>query len=327
MEKQNHPLISVIVPVYNVEEYLPYCLDSIIQQTYDNLEIILINDGSTDGSKLICKKYVEKDQRIRLINQKNKGLSGARNTGLDNCIGEYITFIDSDDYIVNDYIEYLYSMITEDVTISMCNSKIVNSYDKKNLESSIGEVKTLNQKEYFKMTLYNVRYLSAWGKLFHRRHFTRIRFPEGMLNEDIYIMGDIFSNIDNIFLGTSEKYKYVKRLGSITTGKFSERKFDLVKANEKYCNIVVNIYDDLEMDSIIYKNHAKSALAKQMTYKNYKTYNYFVRDLIRSSRKNLTNIIKKNDCPFAEKMLTVIDSTNFIIIKLFWWIFDFLCKR
>ena len=327
MEKQNHPLISVIVPVYNVEKYLSYCLDSIIQQSYDNLEIILINDGSTDGSKSICEEYVEKDQRIRLINQKNKGLSGARNTGLDNCIGEYITFIDSDDYIVNDYIEYLYSMITEHVTISMCNSKIVKSYDNKNLESSVGEIKSLNQKEYFKMTLYNVRYLSAWGKLFHKKHFTRIRFPEGMLNEDIYIMGDIFSNIDNIVLGTSDKYKYVKRLNSITTGKFSERKFDLVKANEKYCNIVVNIYDDLEIDSIIYKNHAKSALTKQMSYKNFKTYKYFVKELIKSSRKNLTSIIKKNDCPFAEKILTVIDSTNFIIIKLFWWIFDFSRKR
>lgn len=327
MEKQNHPLISIIVPVYNVEKYLSYCLDSIIQQTYDNLEIILINDGSTDGSKSICEEYLKKDQRISLINQKNKGLSGARNTGLDNCIGEYITFIDSDDYIVNDYIEYLYSMITGDITISMCNSEIVNSYDKKKLKSSIGKIKILSQKEYFKMTLYNVRYLSAWGKLFHKSHFARIRFPEGMLNEDIYIMGDIFSNIDNLFLGTSDKYKYVKRLDSITTGKFSERKFDLVKANEKYCNIVVNIYDDLEMDSIIYKNHAKSALAKQMTYKNYKTYKPFVRQLIKSSRKNLTSIIKKNDCPFIEKMLAVIDTTNFFIIKLFWRIFDLSHKR
>lgn len=327
MRKSNNALISVIVPVYNVEKYLSYCLDSIVQQTYDNLEIILINDGSNDNSKLICERYVEKDQRIKLINQQNKGLSGARNTGIDNCAGEYITFIDSDDYVVNDYIEYLYSMITERVSISMCNSKIVNNYDVKNFKSSTGKIKTISQKEYFKMTLYNVRYLSAWGKLFHKSYFTSVRFPDGMLNEDIYIMGNIFSTVDTISLGTSDKYKYVKRQGSITTGKFNEKKFDLIKANEKYCDIVVNIYTDLEIDSIIYKNHAKSALTKQMTYKDFKTYKGFVKKLIKSSRKNLSNIIKKNDCPFAEKMLTVIDSTNYFIIKLFWRFFDVTHKR
>ena len=105
----NKPKISVIVPVYNVDRYLEICIDSLINQTYDNLEIILINDGSTDDSKLICEKYLKLDKRIKLINQKNKGVSSARNNGIRNSSGEYIVFVDSDDWVDLDYFERLYN--------------------------------------------------------------------------------------------------------------------------------------------------------------------------------------------------------------------------
>src|SRR5699024_6485655 len=107
------PLISVIVPCYNVEEYLPKCVESILNQTYRNLEIFLVNDGSLDRSGEICDEYVVKDTRIKVIHKENGGLSDARNVALDIMTGEYVTFVDSDDYVAEDYVEYLYKLIEE----------------------------------------------------------------------------------------------------------------------------------------------------------------------------------------------------------------------
>lgn len=104
------PLISVIVPCYNVEEYLPKCIESILNQTYRNLEILLVDDGSPDNCGRICDEYAAKDSRIRIIHKKNGGLSDARNAALDVMTGEYVTFIDSDDYVSDDYVEYLYPL-------------------------------------------------------------------------------------------------------------------------------------------------------------------------------------------------------------------------
>ena len=104
------PLISVIVPCYNVEEYLPKCIESILNQTYRNLEILLVDDGSPDNCGRICDEYAAKDSRIRIIHKKNGGLSDARNAALDVMTGEYVTFIDSDDYVSDDYVEYLYKL-------------------------------------------------------------------------------------------------------------------------------------------------------------------------------------------------------------------------
>lgn len=126
MEAQ--PLITVIVPVYNVEKYLRRCLDSIIRQTYQNLEILCIDDGSIDNSGEICEQYAARDARIKVIHQENQGLSTARNRGLDTATGEYIAFVDSDDYIAADVLEQLYqSAVSSDATCVICGYNCVDS--------------------------------------------------------------------------------------------------------------------------------------------------------------------------------------------------------
>ena len=130
MKKQD--LISIVVPIYNVEKYLEKCINSIIIQTYKNIEIILVNDGSTDSSGKICDIYLKKDKRIKVIHKKNGGLSDARNVGIENAKGKYIAFIDSDDFIDSDFIEILYNLIIEyNADVSCCKCNVIYKKNKK----------------------------------------------------------------------------------------------------------------------------------------------------------------------------------------------------
>ncbi len=188
-----NPLISVIVPVYNVEKYLPECIESIISQYYENLEILLVDDGSTDRFGAICDTYAKKDKRVRVIHQKNGGLSAARNKGLDNCSGEYITFVDSDDYIEKELLQILYSNILE--TDSDCVvSAFSETTDEKNIISRHGVIgKTVMSGRDSLLSHYTdfrneTNLATVWGKLYHADLFFGIRFTEQLHFEDIMLM-------------------------------------------------------------------------------------------------------------------------------------------
>lgn len=318
----NRTLISIIVPVYNVESYLKFCIDSLISQTYKNIEIILVNDGSTDRSKKICEDYANQDNRIILINQKNKGLSGARNTGVKNCNGEYLTFVDSDDYIDKDYIECLYNMIDSNIKISMCQLDVATNYNTKNNICDNYDKAVISKRNFFLNSLSDNRYLSSCGKLFHISLFDNVIFPEGKLHEDIYVLGEIISKVDYIAFINNKKYFYIKRGNSITTNRFNEKKFDLIEAANRYTSIILEHYPDLYNNTIVFRNHQISSLVKQMSYDDYKKYNFFIKKLINSSRKNLKIVISDNTIPLNEKLLMIVDCTNYILIKLFWKIFE-----
>ena len=157
-------LVSVIIPVYNVYDYLDKCLNSIINQTYKSLEIIIVNDGSTDNSKDIIEKYSKIDKRITVINTKNNGLSVARNKGIDASHGDYLSFVDSDDYVDNDFIEYLVKLLEEyNSDISVCSFYQNDSNNKKE------EIIVYNKIEAMKECIaYNNMYSSAWNKLYKK---------------------------------------------------------------------------------------------------------------------------------------------------------------
>ena len=126
MEKED--LISIVIPVYKVEKYLEKCVESVINQTYKNLEILLVNDGSPDNCPKICDEYAQKDNRIKVIHKENGGLSDARNAGIDVAAGKYIAFVDSDDYVSNDYIEYMYNLIKEyNTQMATCETEVINA--------------------------------------------------------------------------------------------------------------------------------------------------------------------------------------------------------
>lgn len=222
-------LISVIIPIYNVEKYLNKCIDSVIAQTYKNIEIILVDDGATDQSGEICNQYAIKDQRIKVIHKENGGLSDARNAGIDVATGRYYSFIDADDYIEVDMLETLYYSITQNkADISICNIKriyedgeIESFYEPTDSEIVLEELdrfKTLNQP-------------SVCNKIFSAHLFKSVRFIKGKYYEDTFIYHELLYLAEKVVLTGKTGYWYRERRESILGyGKYTDRYFDFIEA-------------------------------------------------------------------------------------------------
>lgn len=216
-------LITIVVPIYNVEEYLNKCIETILCQTYENIEILLIDDGSTDNCGNICDLYAKKDSRVKVIHKENGGLSDARNTGIEAANGKYICFIDSDDYISPIFIETLYNLCKENNTkISQCSFNIVYDNNGKSGEAE-QEVNIYTSEEMVK-NLYNEKYVETvivCDKLYDITLFKNIKFPKGKINEDEAITYKLFYEAESICTTNLKLYFYRKNLNSITNSKFT----------------------------------------------------------------------------------------------------------
>jgi glycosyltransferase involved in cell wall biosynthesis len=229
-------LISIIINVYNGEKYINKCLDSVINQTYKNIEILIINDGSTDNTLKICKSY--KDKRIRIITTPNEGLSISRNTGISNAKGKYIYFIDVDDYIEKDTIEYLYNLINKyNTRISMCRNKKIYSYNTR-ISNLNNNDYLLSSKDVLKRVLLSINYAgTAWNKLIDKELFNNLKFPKGKIN-DVYIMYKLYFKVDNIAYGNQIKYYYYMHEDSIVNKRTTDYAISMYKAfNKRYKDI------------------------------------------------------------------------------------------
>ena len=222
-------LISVIVPVFNVEQYLPRCIDSIINQTYNNLEIILIDDGSTDNSGKICDEYEKKDKRIKTFHKKNGGLSDARNYGLNRMNGKYVSFVDSDDYIDKSFLKVLYSNLkTNKSEISCCKMMNIKTKIKKNKKNVKKTIIKVNSSEAIKMVLYeNNIDSSVCNKIFDKELFDNINFPIGRYFEDLSTIYKIIYKSTNVVITNLPLYFYFQRHDSIVHTKNEKRIYDL----------------------------------------------------------------------------------------------------
>ena len=229
-------LISIVVPIYNVENYLRQCLDSIQNQTYKKFECIMVNDGSTDSSQQIAEEYLE-DSRFKLINQSNKGLSGARNTGISHIREEstFISFVDSDDYIYPDFLETLIEHIEDDVDIiegmiEYFNDEIKVDNFFHNFEK---QILTTKDDKLGKLALNELR-VSVFPKLFRKSLLTEDFFPKGWIFEDLAVVPELVSGSKKWIKLPKVIYGYRIRPNSITTNEFSEEKLDVFKIFEKY---------------------------------------------------------------------------------------------
>ncbi|ARV15113.1 glycosyltransferase family 2 protein [Polaribacter sp. SA4-12] len=302
------PLLSIIVPIYNVEKYLKECLDSILKQPFDDYELILINDGSTDNCSEICDSYAIMDKRIKVIHKPNGGLSEARNFGIDNATGKYLSFIDSDDFISKDFyknnVDYLQS--NEDVDFLVCQyCKFdgINNNVTKNVPLKID-----NKKEIFEYIFSDKYICSAWINIYKREVFKSIRFPKGKIFEDGYILPDIIKVIKNIYLSNEGIYYYRVREDSIMKSTRDIKKWqdvldayrrmlDYIELNDKTSLIFLNKYC-----------HYSIGLLNAINQHSYKPFQECITHF--QSYKYSTLSISKIDVPILSKF-------RLILLKIF----------
>lgn len=231
MEQKYEELITVIVPVYNVEKYLRHCVETIVNQTYAKLEIFLIDDGSSDSSGEICDELSIDDERIKVIHKENGGLSDARNVAIEKSNGKFITFVDSDDYIPYDTIEYLYKQIKAyDADISIGKMYLTSKTDEKIANQETQSIKLDNKEAVIEMIYGSYYTASASGKLYKTSLFKDIRYPVGRLNEDLFTTYKLLNKSRLTVYSDKIVYYYFHRVGSIINSAFNEKRLDVLRA-------------------------------------------------------------------------------------------------
>lgn len=241
------PKISVVVPVYNVEKYLVQCLESLVEQTLKDIEIILVNDGSSDRSEEICRKFAEQDDRIQLYTKPNGGLSDARNYGLEKATADIVGFVDSDDYIdLNMFDSLLRKKNDSHAQIAVAGVKMATNDGHVYQTRSVDETCVMNHHDAMAEVLYSQRILNAvCNKIFDKELFEGIRFPVGKLYEDEYVTYKLFDRAESVVMTNQVFYYYRKNPASITHKKFSERELDRVEASLLKLAFIQERYPDL----------------------------------------------------------------------------------
>lgn len=247
------PLISVIVPIYCVEKYLQRCIDSLINQTYKNLEIILVDDGSPDNCPKMCDDYAKNDSRVKVIHKKNGGLSDARNAGMTVAAGELISFIDSDDYISNDFFEIMYktmaaekSDIVECSVVKFYEDNHFDAYTDDNNLSSFSTVEALSA-----LISEAPFHQHVWNKLYKTEIVRDITFPVGKLNEDEFWTYQAFGNAKKVTKINKTKYFYFQRKDSIMGKKYGIKRLDALEGKANRQKYIVENYPELILQSKI----------------------------------------------------------------------------
>ena len=248
------PLISIVIPVYNAERYINKCIDSVLSQSYANWELLLIDDGSSDDSGRICDGYSKKDDRIRTFHKRNGGVGSARNVGIEQASGDFITFIDSDDWISSYYVEHLYEAVAKcdaDIGISWFENVFEGKALQSKSEEALSNYECLTAEECLKKLLYqNGVEVCAWGKLYKTALIKDLRYPVGKLYEDIPVTYEAVKQSKKIAVIGNVDYYYFQRTDSIQNIAFNVRKMDGIE----HCH---NMMKAVEADFPELKNAAE----------------------------------------------------------------------
>lgn len=313
----NPPLISVIIPLYNAEKYVAGCLESITNQTYKNLEIIIADDGSEDGGTEVCKKYAEKDGRISIFSNSYGGVSSSRNFGLSHAKGEYVVFIDADDYADKDYVEYLYRLIKKyNTKMSICQHRFAS--EKKIIKDygNNGDCRLSSKECISRMMYHDVIDTSVWGKMYRRELFESIKYPEGYIYEDIAVTWKLFEAAGKIAVGFESKYNYIYRSSSIVNSGFSPRKLDLLKMTDRMAKGVVKKYPDLKQAVLRRRVYARFSTLNQMLYtREYQAEKKIIIDFIKGNSKR---ILMDKKAPARDKAAVVLLNTDYRLYAACW---------
>ena len=244
-------MISVIVPAYNVKKYVEKCVDSIINQTFSDYELILVDDGSTDGTSELCDELAKKSDKIRVFHKENGGLSDARNLGMDKAKGEYITFIDSDDYVAPTYLEELYVPIyKDDADVSITPTVWFFENAQPVADNKVGYEIASAEAAVQKMLLREKISHTAGGKLYKKELWENIYFPVGRLYEDYLTTFLVMENVKKVGITNAALYYYLQREDSIMHYKCNERTVTIVEATEQVTPRIITTWPNLEIESL-----------------------------------------------------------------------------
>lgn len=315
-------LISIVVPIYNVEKYIDKCIESLINQTYKNIEIILVDDGSKDNCGNIIENFAKKDRRIKIIHKENGGLSDARNYGIDIAKGEYICFVDSDDYVKKDMCECMLKLsekYNSDITILNRIYKFDNGDEKLRFIDD-NKILELNKEEaLIELNSFNNFDMSAWGKLYKMKLFENIRFPVGRLSEDYFIMYKLFDNSNKIVYSSYPVYYYMQRDGSISKSKkinydYIEASYNqMIEIEEKYPNLKGVVHTSYVLANLtVYNLHLKKKV--KCTKENKKLFKKRVKENMKYVKNN--KYISKD-----RKIQTYIFSKSIFIYNIIFYLY------
>lgn len=317
---KNNEKISIIVPIYNIEEYVSRCIDSILKQTYSNLDIVLVDDGSTDNCSNICDEYAKKDNRIRVFHKENGGLSDARNFGIKYAKGKYISFIDGDDFVAEDFIYTLYqNLIKYNADISVCgysiyNNGIINKFEKNNQDYII-ELKPKYAIKYMLDNNFAFRHCT-WNKLYKIELFKNISFPYKRIYEDVGTTYKLICKSKKVVYDSSSKYYYVKNYNSITnTHIFDKKELDRIEMSNQMCDYCVKKYNkDISLKHLLEKfRSCQYIYCLDIMIRNNKYDKSYVNITKKILKKNILSIIKKGS--IKEIFQCIILIINFNLYK------------
>lgn len=297
-------MISVIVPVYNVEPYLRKCLDSIINQTYSDLEILVIDDGSTDGSGKICDEYVEKDERIKVFHTENRGLSAARNLGLDEAHGDWISFVDSDDWVERDFCKIPYELaISHKADIVIFRFKSASGKERKWSFSS--GIKT---KDEAIRLIHSEASVVVWNKMFQKRLFRNIRFPVGKLYEDNAVTHKLIHCANCIYYSDMILYNKLRRPGNITS------------------SMTINKEEELfEMRMVRYQDLQNWGYKKEAEYVKQQAMFSYLKSIGKNGKHSVENIAYLKEVQPLSQYLGWKAKTMIATLRMSRLIFDAIC--
>lgn len=319
------PLISVIVPVYNVLPYLEDCLDSLLRQNYPKLEFIVVDDGATDGSGVFCDDFAKKDPRMKVIHQENGGLSAARNRGIAEATGNYITFLDADDQLAPDCVKYLYSLVVKYKSkMSIC---AIREQTEKGKEVDYGrdysECNMSTEEALGRMLREEGFNVSAYAKLYRRDLWDGVKFPDGAIHEDLATTYKLLSKCPNIPYGNEAKYIYKKRSDSISSAGFSTDKLNIITFTDEMCDDLEKNFPYLATTLDLRRMHARfSVLWMMLSAKNLTPEEEKVeQEIIKSLKENKKSITKNHHATLRDKIAiwTLLIHKN--CFKLAWQIY------
>ncbi len=300
-------LISIVVPSYNVEDFIDKCVDSICHQDYENIEIILVDDGATDGTGAKCDEWTGRDSRVQVIHQENQGLSGARNAGIRAAKGKYIAFIDSDDMIAPDYVSTLHDCIIENGA-RMAQGLSKNFFKEEDIAGFVSRDDRRVISGYDMCKTLMSEYRMGWGivmtKMFEKSLFDELEFPLGHIHEDEYLVYKLYWNSGKVALTDKIVYYYrSKRKGSITHSGYSLKRLDAVYARQERCEFFKNLGEkELYQLAKLALCYTQLEAVGKLKDSDIEDKNKYIQDISKALKENVSEVLKADNISFKKKV-------------------------